>query len=66
MPMPRRWTGTSLDLLAVEADGPSSGMTNPAMARSNVVLPEPEGPSRPKNSPSAKVMVTPSSAATAP
>ena len=41
---------------------PLSGSTKPAIARSSVVLPLPEGPSRPKNSPSAKWTLTSSSA----
>ena len=38
---------------------PASGASSPAMARSNVVLPEPEGPSRARNSPGSARRETP-------
>ena len=56
MPMPRRCTGTDSTRSPSKLMAPASGSTNPAMARSSVVLPDPEGPSRPKNSPSTKVI----------
>ena len=38
---------------------PSSGLSNPPSILSRVVLPQPEGPSRAKNSPSATLNETP-------
>src|SRR5690606_2576447 len=43
---------------------PSSGCSKPAIMRRVVVLPQPEGPSRAKNSPSAMSRLTPSTART--
>src|SRR5262245_17871354 len=45
---------------------PASGRSNPAIKRSVVVLPEPDGPSRVKNSPGAMSRSTPSTATTSP
>src|SRR5262245_1849357 len=45
---------------------PVSGSSNPAIMRSEVVLPQPDGPSSEKNSPRATSMVTLSTAATLP
>src|SRR3954453_12040991 len=45
---------------------PASGRSNPAMSRSVVVLPEPDGPSMVKNSPLAMSRSTSSTAATSP
>src|SRR4029079_13678350 len=45
---------------------PASGCSKPAIRRKQVVLPEPEGPSMAKNSPSAISRVTPSTARTLP
>jgi len=45
---------------------PASGRSNPAISRSSVVLPEPEGPSIVKNSPSATSRSTPATAASCP
>jgi hypothetical protein len=45
---------------------PLVGRSKPAMSRSVVVLPEPEGPSSEKNSPGAMVNVMPSTARTSP
>src|SRR5579884_1763230 len=45
---------------------PLSGWTKPATMRSNVVLPQPDGPRIAANSPSATVRLTPSSAVTIP
>src|SRR4030095_5920980 len=66
MPMLRAWTGTPPTSCPSIRTWPRSSVTKPAMARNRVVLPLPLGPSRPKNSPSRNVMVTPSKAATAP
>src|SRR4051812_27643038 len=41
---------------------PASGFSSPARIRSSVVLPEPDGPSRARNSPSATSSETPLSA----
>src|SRR5262249_24038757 len=45
---------------------PESGNSKPAIMRSEVVLPQPEGPSREKNSPAAMSSVTSSTATTRP
>ena len=45
---------------------PLSGFSSPAITRSSVVLPDPEGPSIVKNSPSAISRSTPSAATTRP
>src|SRR5690349_19388424 len=65
MPMLRACTGTPPTSCPSISTCPRSSVTKPAMARSKVVLPLPLGPSKPKNSPSWKVMVTPSRAVTA-
>src|SRR3989442_959756 len=44
---------------------PSSGVSKPAISRSNVVLPQPEGPSSAKNSPRSILSETPSTATVA-
>ena len=57
MPMARCSTGTLMRALASNrrrsstAITPSSGVSSPAMQRSVVVLPQPEGPSSVKNVP---------------
>ena len=45
---------------------PDSGCSSPAMARSVVVLPQPDGPSSVRCSPAATVKETPRTAATLP
>ena len=45
---------------------PAVGFSNPAIIRRHVVLPEPDGPSMEKNSPSRTSRSTPSTAATSP
>ena len=45
---------------------PASGFSNPAIIRNTVVLPEPDGPSIAKNSPSPMSRLTSSAAVTAP
>ncbi len=45
---------------------PAVGSSKPAMQRSSVVLPQPDGPSSEKNSPSRISAETPSSAVTSP
>src|SRR4051812_48332019 len=45
---------------------PSSGLSSPAMTRSSVVLPEPDGPSRARNSPGSARSETPFSAGNRP
>src|SRR5712691_3238047 len=58
MPMPRCSGGTAAPVAAEESTRPSSvispavGGMNPAVRRSVVVFPQPEGPSRVRNSPS--------------
>src|SRR5215218_2125471 len=58
MPMLRRWTGTSVTSFPPRRTWPCSGRTNPAITRSSVVLPEPEGPRRLVNEPGAKSRLT--------
>ena len=43
---------------------PASGVSKPAITRSSVVLPQPDGPSSAKNSPSLISSETPSTAVT--
>ena len=45
---------------------PAVGCSNPAIMRSTVVLPEPDGPSMEKNSPSAMSRSTPATASIEP
>src|SRR5215467_5293221 len=45
---------------------PESGRSNPAIKHSNVVLPDPEGPTRVKNSPRSTTRSTPSTTTTCP
>src|SRR5258706_14171717 len=45
---------------------PESGRSNPAIKRSIVVLPDPEGPTRVKNSPRSTTRSTPSTTTTCP
>src|SRR6185312_905933 len=45
---------------------PESGRSNPAIKRNNVVLPDPEGPTRVKNSPRLTTRSTPSTTTTCP
>ena len=56
----------ALGRLAENLDVALVGCSKPAIRRRQVVLPEPEGPSMAKNSPSAMSRVTPSTARTAP
>ena len=49
--------GLLADLLAVDQISPEVGSSSPAIMRSVVVLPQPEGPSSMKNSPSSTVKV---------
>ncbi len=55
-----------LDRLALEQNVPSVGSSNPASMRSVVVLPQPDGPSSEKNSPSAISRLTWSTATCSP
>src|SRR6476469_3242562 len=45
---------------------PESGRSNPAIKRSNVVLPDPEGPTKVKNSPRSTTRSMPSTTTTCP
>jgi len=59
----RRWRGEMARKSSPSSrTDPSSGISSPAMARSSVVLPEPEGPSRARNSPGSARSETPFSA----
>src|SRR4051794_32634711 len=64
--MLRRCTGTSVMSAPPTRMRPASGVSKPAIMRSVVVLPHPDGPSRAKNSPAAIVRSTPSTARTRP
>src|SRR5882757_20601 len=66
MPMSRRCTGRSVMSLPPTWTRPESGSSKPAIMRSDVVLPQPDGPSSEKNSPAAMSSVTPSTATTLP
>ena len=62
-----RWrTGTSLTCAPRMKMPPLSGVSNPAMSRSTVVLPLPLGPSSATNSPSVTLKLMSSSALTRP
>src|SRR3954470_10008362 len=60
--MPRCRAATSATLRPWIRTSPASGQSRPAMIRSSVVLPEPEGPSSASNSPCATLRSTLSSA----
>src|SRR5215207_4663746 len=62
----RRWGGTRVTSLPWMRIVPALGSSNPAISRSRVVLPQPLGPSRAKNSPRAISSETPSTAVTSP
>ena len=47
------------DVAAADVDAARSGVSKPAIMRSDVVLPQPDGPSSEKNSPAAMSSVTP-------
>src|SRR5262245_27686598 len=60
--MSRLCTGRSVMSRPATWMRPESGNSKPAIMRNDVVLPQPEGPSREKNSPAAMSSVTPSTA----
>src|SRR5579864_7089962 len=62
----RRYGGTWVTSLPSMTMRPWSGVSNPAISRSSVVLPQPDGPSSANNSPSSTDSDTPSTAAIAP
>src|SRR5262245_41746411 len=66
MAMPRARGGASLTASPSMRIWPEVGISKPAMMRSNVVLPHPDGPSRTKNSPSRTAREMPSTAVTGP
>src|SRR4051812_17287266 len=66
MPISRAQTGMPVTSLSPISTRPASGATKPAMIRSSVVLPEPDGPSRLVKDPLAKVAVMSSSTVVAP
>src|SRR5471032_3212119 len=66
MPMSRTWAGSLSMRLAPKRISPPSSSLKPAIMRSRVVLPQPDGPSRVKNSPCSTVRVTLSTARTVP
>src|SRR5471032_323330 len=66
MPMSRTWAGSLSMRLAPKRISPPSSSLKPAIMRSKVVLPQPDGPSRVKNSPCSTVRVMLSTARTVP
>src|SRR5712692_181356 len=64
MPMLRSWGLSWSTRRSPNQISPASGAPKPAMSRSSVVLPQPEGPSSVKSSPSAISSVTRSTAVT--
>src|SRR5947207_11436875 len=66
MASPRGRTGTSVTSRPPITMRPADRVSSPAMMRSSVVLPQPEGPSSATNSPSATSSTISSSARTAP
>src|ERR671924_376377 len=58
--------GSSLTTRPPMSTSPSVGCSSPAMVRSSVVLPHPEGPRRTRYSPSSVARSTPSTARTRP
>src|SRR4029079_8270284 len=66
MPMSRTCAGRRSMRSLPKRISPLSSSQKPAIMRSKVVLPQPDGPSRVKNSPSATSRFTPSTARTVP
>src|SRR5215470_16069977 len=66
MPMLRRCGGSISTRLSPKLIWPASSSTKPAMSRNRVVLPQPEGPSSVKNSPSSTLSVISPTATTDP
>src|SRR5688572_18955872 len=66
MPMSRFQTGVAVTSSPLMCTLPRSGMTKPAIMRSSVVLPDPDGPSRLVNRPASKSMLTRSRTVTGP
>ena len=62
----RAYGGSRVTSTPASSTVPASGRSNPAIRRSSVVLPEPDGPSMVKNSPSATSRSTPATAASCP
>ena len=62
----RRFAGTSLTVAPRMRISPEVGVSSPASMRSSVVLPEPDGPTMVKNSPSATSRSMPSTAVNVP
>src|SRR5690606_28679258 len=62
----RSATGRSVMSLPLNETAPMSGKSSPAMMRSSVVLPDPDGPSSARNSPGRASRLTLSSATKSP
>ena len=62
----RAWPAAPLDTLAVDRDVPGGLSSSPAMMRSSVDLPQPDGPTKTTNSPSATSRSTPLMISTGP
>src|SRR3984957_16714500 len=62
----RKYGGTPVTSLPPSSIRPASGRSKPAISRSKVVFPDPDGPSKVKNSPAAMVSSTPPRATTSP
>src|SRR5712671_306227 len=66
MPKPRFSGGRAVITRPSNSTDPVSGDSSPAMIRRVVVLPQPDGPSKPKNSPRSTAIETSATAAVAP
>src|SRR6266542_3824042 len=66
MPKPRRSAGRFVMSRSSNLIDPESGCSNPAIILSVVVVPHPEGPSKPKNSPRSTSSETSETAAVEP
>src|SRR5882672_11068347 len=66
MPKPRFSGGRVVITRPSNSTDPVSGDSSPATIRSVVVLPQPDGPSRPKNSPRSTAIETSATAGVAP
>jgi hypothetical protein len=61
-----RFRGLVREVVAAEDDAPAVGRSKPPIMRKSVVLPQPEGPRRVKNSPASIASETPSTATKSP
>ena len=66
MPRSRLWVGSAVMSAPSSAIEPALGSSRPAIMRSSVVLPQPDGPSRHTNVPCGTASVTSSTAVKSP